>query len=140
MSDVRAALLTAIDQTCDDFGAIADQVSGPAVTQGSPVADPHARDQFVRAFAALLREGVEGGTEQRELVMETAVPALVANGQSAMELLRAHVAFYTALSPHLLAAVPESLRAEAGTWLAGYAADYTREVVERAQAVERAAT
>jgi hypothetical protein len=95
-----------------------------------------AQEQFLHAFVELLREGLQGGSDQRELVMETAVPAIVSAGQTALDLVAGHVAFFTALSPPLLDAVPERLRTDAAAWLARYAADYTREVTERALAAE----
>ena len=136
MSDLTDALLRAVDEVCDDLGAIADSVAGPDDLQATTDADIQARNQFLHAFAALLREGIQGGREQREFVMQTAVPALLANGQTTLEMVRGHVAFYMALSPHLLAAVPERLREEASAWLAIYAADYTRDVLDIALSAE----
>jgi hypothetical protein len=132
VSDVAAALLTAVDRTCDQFFAIAEGVADPAEIREMSEAERKAGEQFVHAFAELLREALRGERAQRDLVMETAVPALVANGQTPLELLRGHVSFYMALQPHLLDAVPADLRLEAGRWLARYAADYTHEVVARA--------
>jgi hypothetical protein len=136
VSELTDALLHAVDEVCEDFGAIADSVAGPDDVQATTDADIQARNQFLHAFAALMREGIEGGREQREFVMQTAVPALLANGQTTLDMVRGHVAFYMALAPHLLAAIPEHLRDEASTWLALYAADYTRDVVEIALSAE----
>jgi hypothetical protein len=136
VSEVHDAIRQAVDEVCERFGEIADTVADPAAPTELSPAEQQARDQFLHAFAALLREGLQGGREQRDLVMSTAVPALLDNGQSTLDLVRGHVAFYMALSPHLLAAVPEHLREDASTWLATYAADYTAEVTEIALRAE----
>jgi hypothetical protein len=131
VSDVTAALLTAVDAVEAELPALAEQLADPGRQRGA--AADQAAAQFLHAFIALLREALAGGGDQRELVMQTAVPALVAGGRSSLDLLDGHVAFFTALSPRLLAEVPDGQRAEAGRWIARYAAGYTREVVERAR-------
>ena len=138
MSDVIAALRAAVDATCDQFLGIAEGIAEPGSLEGRTDADRKASEQFVHAFAELLREALRGERAQRELVMETAVPALVANGQTPLDLLGGHIAFFMALQPHLLDAIPADLRLEAGRWLARYAADYPGEVVARATAAQAA--
>lgn len=136
MSVVTAALLAAVDAVEAELPALADQLAEPGRPRAA--ADEQTTAQFLHAFIALLREALEGGSEQRELVMQTAVPALVAGGQSSLDLLGGHVAFFTALSPRLLAQVAEAHRSDALRWISRYAADYTREVVERAREAEDA--
>lgn len=94
--------------------------------------------QFFNAFEALVVEALEGaGTEKRAFVFETAIPAMVHQGQSPMELLQSHVAFFVVLSHELLLAVADDEQRAAGAWLAGFFAGYVREVTERALQAER---
>ncbi len=134
MSRVDDALLQAVDAVSGELPELAGRLEDRLdVPQPEGEQDPRARDQFMRAFIALLREGIEGGREQRELVMSTAVPALVQAGQSPTDLVHSHVAFFMILGPRLIEHMPEDLRDEGSLWLACYAAEYTREVLQIAQ-------
>ncbi len=132
MDALQQALLSALDEVTPQLPALAERLAEGEDAERA--GDERATEQFLRAFLALLREGIEGGREQRELVMHTAVPALVAAGQTGPDMVRSHVAFYMALAPLLVAEVPEALREEATHWLADYAADYTVEVLTIAMA------
>ena len=135
MSDVTNAIAAALDRV--DFAALAAQMRDSGVERTTATLDDAATDQFVRAFQALMREALEGRREQRDLVMDAAVPALVARGSTVADLLRSHVAFFVALAPRLVEAVqPAGLRDEAAAWLAEYAAEYVLEVTERAEAAQ----
>jgi hypothetical protein len=136
MPDVQAALLRALDDAEPGLRDLAESAADPGELD-RPGLDDAAADQFLRAFTALLREGLRGERGQRSMVMETAIPALVEHGQTSLDMLRGHVRFFTLLAPRLVAGVPEDQRADAAVWLARYASDYTAEVVERATAVER---
>lgn len=131
MDALQDALLTALDQVTPELPAIAERLTEDADVQRA--GDERATEQFIRAFLALLREGIEGGGEQRDLVMQTAVPALVASGQTTEQLVHGHVAFFMVLQARMVNAVPEELRDDAALWLARYAAGYTTEVLEVAQ-------
>lgn len=134
MDETTSALLAALDGV--DLRAVAESVGDADAEPGDELSEA-AQDQFLRAFTTLLREGLEGGREQRELVMETAVPAIVASGQtSVLELVAGHVSIFVALTQRLVEAVPEAVRGDACVWMARYAAEYTREVTERALAAE----
>jgi hypothetical protein len=135
VDEIAGSLLQALDRVAPELRALAESVQDE---DADPSLDEAAGEQFLRAFEALLREGFEGRRDQRDLVMETAVPALVATGQSSAELVEGHVAFFVILSARLLEEVPANLRDQAGPWLARYAGDYVREVTERAQEAERA--
>jgi hypothetical protein len=136
MTDAAAsALLATLDDGRVDLAAVAAEI-GETQEQEATV-DEQTSEQFLRAFEALLREGLQGGREQRELVMESAVPALVANGQGAMDLLESHVAFFVGLSSVMIDAVDPGVRPAARIWMLRYAAEYVREVTEVALAAER---
>ena len=131
MSDVADAIAAALDRI--DLAAIAAQLGDGEVE--ATQTDQAATEQFLRAFEALMREALEGGRDQRDLVMDAAIPALVEHGMTTAELVNSHTAFFVALAPPLVEAVePAGLRDEAALWLAAYAGDYTREVAERAEA------
>lgn len=132
MDALQEALRSALDAVAPELPALLDRLAeqGDVERPG----DERASDQFLRAFLALLREGIEGGGEQRELVMQTAVPALVASGQTPQQLVRSHIAFFMVLQSRMVPQVPDALRDDAALWLARYAADYTREVLEVASA------
>jgi hypothetical protein len=137
MPDAAAALLAALDDGRVDVATVAAEV-GEATGQQESAVDDQAGEQFLRAFEALLREGLQGGREQRELVMESAVPALMANGQTVGDLVESHVAFFVALSSVMIESVEAGVRPDARAWLLRYAAEYIREVTEVALAAERA--
>ena len=104
--------------------------------------DEQALEQLVRAFEAVLREALTGGREQRELVLQAAVPAIVANGAGLLDLIEAQVAVFVSVSAAVLEAVDPGERPAARVWLARYAGDYVREVAEvaeRARDAEREA-
>jgi hypothetical protein len=135
MPDAAAALLAVLDDGRVDFATVAEEI-GEAMGRDRTL-DPQAGEQFLRAFEALLREALHGGREQRELVMAAAVPALVANGQSALDLLESHVAFFVGLSTVMIDAVEAGVRPAARVWMLRYAAEYIREVTGLALAAER---
>ena len=136
MPDAAAALLAVLDDGRVDFATISQEI-GEAMGGQDDTLDPQAGEQFLRAFEALLREALHGGREQRELVMEAAVPALVANGQSALDLLESHVAFFVGLSAVMVDAVDDQVRPAARVWMLRYAAEYIRDVTTVALAAER---
>ena len=134
MSPVDDALLKSLDAVAGQIDELATQLEERLdLPEPEEPMDPRAREQFIRAFIALLREGIEGGREQRELVMSTAVPALVRSGQSPADLVHSHVALFMVLSPQMLTHMPADLRDEGALWMACYAAEYTREVLDIAQ-------
>ena len=131
MDALQDALLAALDAVTPELPGLAERLSEDQDLQRA--GDDRASEQFMRAFLALLREAIQGGGEQRDLVMQTAVPALVASGQTPEQLVHGHVAFFMVLQARMVAAVPGELRDDAALWLARYAAGYTAEVLEVAQ-------
>lgn len=131
MDALQEALLSALDAVTPELPAFVERLSEDADVQRA--GDDRATEQFLRAFLALLREGIAGGGEQRDLVMQTAVPALVASGQTPEQLVHGHVAFFMVLQARIVASVPAELRDDATLWMARYAAGYTCEVLEVAQ-------
>jgi len=138
MADVTAALIESVRGAREDMRALAELVRDavPANERGED--DEAANEQFLNAFQALLIEALEGGTEQRRLIMDTAIPALVADGTRHPTMLQGHVAYFVALTPRLVEGVPAEQRTEALAWLARYFGAYAREVSDRTLAAERA--
>jgi len=130
----RTALLDALDRV--DLGALAERLRAH-LQDGDEAADPGETRQFLNALETLIAEGMRGeGRDMRDLVFDTAIPGLVARGSTALELLESHVVLFVALATELTAAVPADVRDDAAVWLAAWFADYTREVTERALALE----
>ena len=137
MADVTAALLESVRVAREDMRAIARSMADATPAAERRETDEAANEQFLNAFEALLVEALEGGTEQRTFIMDTAIPALVADGITTSEMLQGHVAYFVALTPRLADGVPAEQRQDAITWLARYFALYACEVTERSLAAER---
>ena len=90
-------------------------------------------DQLVRATIAILLEGLEGGTETRNFVIETAVPAFVAQGETPATLAATSVTFAVMLSGLLSSKVSEKHRAETQAWIATFYGAYVRDVIQAAE-------
>lgn len=132
MPELEDALHAALDEITPDLPTLLADL--PSAADSAQNLDEQATQQFLRAFVALLHEGIDGGREQRDLVMSTAVPALVAAGQTETQLVQSHVTFFMALQSRMLTAVPQEHRRAAALWLAEYAGAYTTEVLQTAQA------
>ena len=100
--------------------ALADRVS--ATTQRYSDEELH---QLLNGFEAMVVEALEGrGTQTRDLFVETAIPAVLAAGESPSGLVHNTVGFAILLTTHLLDSLPPEHRTEAGDWLAHFFADY----------------
>jgi hypothetical protein len=95
-------------------------------------------EQFFNAYEALFRESLEGsGRDKRDLILETALPPVMDLGSTALDLVRGNVVSAVLLTHRLLPRVSEGHRDAAARWLAVFFSDYSREVAERALALER---
>lgn len=130
MTPLTEALHAAFEAVRPELPALLHRLETPTVT----ALDDEATEQFLHAFASLMHEGIDGGHEQRDFVMVTAVPALVASGQSGEEIVRTTVAFFVALTARMLGELPAERRDEASLWLARYAAEYILELMAAASA------
>lgn len=91
-------------------------------------------DQLVRAFEAVVAESLEGsGREQMDLLVGSAVPALIADGQTTSTLARAVGALAVVISTSLLRDMPRAEHDDAAGWLAGFFGEYAQAVVDEAQ-------
>ena len=137
MAEPQAALLTVLDKGQVDLRTVVGDL-GPV--GAIAVLDDVALDQLVRAFESVLVEALRGGREQRDLVLQTTVPAVVAQGQGILEVVEAQAAIFVAVGAALVGAVPAADRAAVREWLAHYAGGYVREVAELALAAQRDGT
>jgi hypothetical protein len=95
-------------------------------------------EQFLNAYEALFLEALEGrGREKRDLILETALPPVMDLGSTALDLVRGNVVSAVMTAHRLLERVADDQRDEAARWLARFFSDYTREIAERALALER---
>jgi hypothetical protein len=102
---------------------------------------PEAIEQFINAYEALFLEALEGrGHATRDLIFDTALQPIMDRGRTALGMLRGNVVSAVTLTSQLLPLVREDLRREATLWLAGFYADYTCELAERALAIETGRT
>ena len=89
-------------------------------------------EQFLNAYEALVLEAMEGrGRETRDLIFDTALPGIVAEGHGVGELVQSGVAMSVYLTHRLLEHVPAGDREAAALWLATFYSGYTRETAER---------
>ena len=94
-------------------------------------------EQFYNAYQAMLFEAIDGKSrETRDLVLETALPPLLATGGGAMHLVRSSVLSGFMLGQRLVPLVREDLRHEAARWLAWFYSGYIEELVERTLEIE----
>jgi hypothetical protein len=95
-------------------------------------------EQFLNAYEALMLEALEGrGRAKRDIIFESALPAVVAEGQPAVSMIQSNVATSVMMTYRLLDAVPAAAREESALWLAGFFSGYTREMAERTLELER---
>jgi hypothetical protein len=86
-------------------------------------------EQLVRAGEAMLLEALEGRDETRRFVIETAVPAYVAAGESAATIASSSVTSAVLVSSLLAGKVSEANREAALSWLAAYYGSHLADVL-----------
>ena len=90
--------------------------------------------QIVHAFGGALREALAGtGSDARDLLMQTAVPAVVARGETPATLARSATVFGVLLAGAVRERVPAELTEGAVEWLAGFFGAWAHDVVEAAR-------
>ena len=108
--------------------------------------DPHSRldefspqevEQFLNAWEAIFTEALDGTSRStRDFVLETALPPVLELGQTSLDMAQSNMISAVMLTSRLLPLITEERREQAARWLAAFYAEYTREIVERAQALE----
>lgn len=100
-------------------------------------ADDYAEDeleQLVHAFGGAIREALAGtGTEARDLLLQTGIPAVVARGQTAAQLARSGAAFGALFTATVAERLDADAREGAVATLATFFGDWARDVVEAAE-------
>jgi hypothetical protein len=96
-------------------------------------------EQLVHAFRASLREALAGsGTDARDLMIETAVPAVVAQGDTPATLARSSGVFGVLLASRVARVVPEDARDGAATWLGAFFGEWLHDIVAAGQRAQEA--
>lgn len=127
MAELKEELRAAIEASHDDLLALARSVLATGLSTETP---EQQLEQLVRALVAMLLEGLEGRTETRDFVIETALPAYVEAGESASSIAGASVRFAVQLADLLASRVSAENRAAAIEWTADYYATYTCLTIE----------
>ena len=138
-SPIRAVLLRAFADVRPGLDEVAARMAASAPEDQRREYDPEATGQFINAFETLMIEALEAaGDEKRRFVFDTAIPAMVAQGQTPVDLTRGHVAFFSVLAHRMLERVPREDCPGAEIWLSQFLGNYCAEVVDRAQRAQRA--
>lgn len=94
-------------------------------------------EQFLNAYEALFMESLEGtGRTTRAFILDTALPPVIALGQTTLDLVRSNVLSAVMTSHRLLPLIEPELRDDAARWLAAFHSGYAYDVAERALALE----
>lgn len=94
-------------------------------------------EQFVNAYEALFMEALEGGEHStRAFILETALPPILEQGQTALTMIRSNVISAVMMTYRLLPLVEADVRHEAARWLAAFHSGYTHDLAERALELE----
>ncbi|HVM18013.1 MAG TPA: hypothetical protein VM290_10575 [Gaiellaceae bacterium] len=135
--ELRQALLDALEATRAEQLALARRAVAETPEMAGRYGEEDVR-QLLNGFETLLTESVDGGgSETREFFIGTAVPALVADGQSPASLVQGTVTFVTLLATQLGERLPPEHRDEGRVWLAGFFGGYCRDVVAAALEAEQ---
>jgi hypothetical protein len=121
--DLRAA----IQASHDDLLALAQRVLSSDLATKTP---DEQVGQLVRATEAMLAEALDGRTDTRDFVLETAVPAYVEAGETASTVAGASVRFAVQLADLLAGRVSPEHRAATVEWVAEFYAAYTSATIE----------
>ena len=135
MSDdapTRAALLRAFTEVRPELDTVIADMAAQLPQEELEDYDPEVAGQFLNAFETLVVEALEGaGDEKRRFIFDTAIPAMVAQGQTAVDFARGHTTFFVALGHRILERVARDECPGAELWLSRFLGDYCAEVVER---------
>jgi len=94
-------------------------------------------EQFLNAYEALFMEALDGSSDEtRRFVLETALPPVIATGQTALDLIRRNVASAVMFTHRVLPLITPERRDDAARWLAEFHASYAFDVASRALALE----
>ena len=94
-------------------------------------------EQFLNAYEGMFMEALEGtGHETRTFILETALPPILAMGQTTLDMIRSNVVSAVMLTHRMLPLIAEEHRDEAARWLARYHSEYTYELARRGLTIE----
>lgn len=96
----RQALMRALDEVAPDMVGVFAAVAEIVPPQGQAEYGDQELQQLAHALVSLMHAALDGGEddgEKRQLVLEAAVPALVAHGERPLDLVESHVAMFSLL-------------------------------------------
>ena len=133
----REALRAAIAESRDGWMRAGERAVAASPELAAASLGDDDLNQLLNGFEALMLEALEErGDETRRLFLETAVPALVAGGQTPASLVHGAAAFSVLLATEIVPLVSEEHRGETAGWLAGFLGAYCRDLVEAATVAE----
>lgn len=133
MEQLHGALVDAFERRRGHLAQLARDLAAEQPAAAADV-DWDQVDQIMRGFETVILEALRDGTDtSRQLLLETAVPALVQGGATAAALAGSSTRFGVLLTD-VLVDLPEELAAEGRRWLAAFFDGYVQDVVRAAAA------
>ena len=137
MDTFAEQLLAGFRSRAPELLALARDVVGATQEMGPERYTDHELQQLLNGFQTLVAEALaDAGTENFDLFIETAIPGLVAEGQSMESLAHAAATFGVLVSLQLAEGVAPEHRPVADRWLAGFFGRYVRAVAASARVAE----
>ena len=137
MEPYARELRKAVDADPDALFRVAREVVAGTPSFGPERYSDEELHQLLNGFRTLLAEAMEdGGSDTYGFFLETAVPSLVADGQTSESLVHAAAAFGALLSMHLIQAVAPERQEDARSWLARFFGRYVADVAAAARRAE----
>ncbi len=130
----RSALLDLLRQRREEIARdITARLTAQEAAPGREGAiTPERVEQMVLACFPLVAEALEGGSEIRDMYLDTIVPGIVSGGTAHHELLHGNYRAWMYIMADLIARLPAEYRGSAGLWLADFIADWSRVLQARA--------
>lgn len=133
MQPFAHTLVDALDDRQEGLLSAVETVVASTPSMGAGLYSRAELKQLLNGFCALLKEALEEqGSKTYELFITTAVPGMVADGQTTGSLVEASASFGTLISMDLVAAVPDEHREPAAAWLARFFGRYVADVYRAA--------
>jgi hypothetical protein len=137
--ELHAELRRAFDEFCPKMAGHLRQDAGLDPTTPLGWIDDAELQQFVNAFKAMVTEALDGPERStRNLIFETALPGVVAEGRTDLQMARSTVITAVMVAYRMLPLVAPEHRDGAARWLAAFYGGYVHELVQRAQALQSA--
>ena len=134
--ELREQLSAAIGDSRDAMLALALRAVGDTPEMAARGYGEEDLRQLLNGFEALLVEELGGGGGTREFFIGTAIPAMVADGQSPASLVQGAAMFGALVTSEIASRVDADARDDARVWLASFFGAYCRDVLVAATEAE----